>query len=236
MVVLTPKPEPGLKSIDNSSCELIIDLKPIEQKVVPKELETRQQSNAGAQDQTKSATTEFDAVNGRPLVSNGVNHCNVYSNGAVDDVILGGIAIPPPVLPQAKPLPIEPEDFFDLVVLLAATPNNFIVVPFKNASEDSEFYKLKKEMYEFYEKEENKDDIPPELIKKGLFVAAKANNMWYRVEIMSVLSHNPFQVIGYLCDYGEHKTFSSENIQPLYNCFRFLPMQAIRASLASNSH
>ena len=154
-------------------------------------------------------------------------------NGTVEDVIFGGKPIPPPVLPPVKPVPVQEEDFFDVVVLAAANPYNFIVVPYKNVNESSEFYNLKSKMLEMYAKEENHIELPPSIIQKGIFVAAKEGNMWYRVKVVSVLSESPFLVVGYLCDFGEHKTFDLQNIQPLYNCFRSLPMQAIRASLAS---
>ena len=217
---VTPKSE-GLK------VEPLVDLKPKSENnnSVPKIPDNRCHLN-GVNDQTKSAvigSATSDSVN---LIE--------FSNGAADDVIFGGIPIPPPILPLIKPRPVNEEDFFDVVVVLAATPSNFVVVPFKNATNDSDFYKLKKQMSIMYEKEENKIELPPQVIKKGLFMAAKAQNTWYRVEVMSVLSEDPFQMIGYLIDFGEHKTFSLENIQPLYNCFRALPMQAIRASLASN--
>ena len=206
--------------------ELLIDIMSEQINSVPNQTENRPLLNYGAGDQTKSGSKEQSAPNN-------VNHVNEVSNGGPEDVIFGGLPIPPPILPQIKPLPINPEDFFDVVVVLAATPSNFIVVPFKNATDGSEFYDLKYKMCELYEKEENKIELPKEFIKKGLFVAAKAKNMWYRVEVMSMLSDDPFQVIGYLCDFGEHMAFALENIQPLYNCFRDLPMQALRATLAS---
>lgn len=159
-----------------------------------------------------------------------------FMNGTVEDVIFGGKPIPPPVLPPVKPIPVKEEDFFDVVVLLAANPYNFIVAPFKNMSKSSEFFNLKQKMHEMYDKEENRIELPPSVIQKGIFVAAKEKDKWYRVRVVSVLSESPFLVVGYLCDVGEHKTFDLHNIQPLYNCFRSLPMQAIRATLASTTH
>ena len=222
---VTPKSEaPPVK------VEPLVDLRPselTEHNSVPKLPEESRRQMNGAGDQTKSATNGSAATNG-------ADHLMEFINSTSEDVIYGGKPIPPPVLPLIKPMPINAEDFFDVVVVLAATPFNFIVVPYKNATDGSDFHELKYKMCEMYEKEENKIDLPPEMIKKGLFFAAKSNNMWYRVQVMSVLSVDPFQMIGYLCDYGEHKAFPLDNIQPLYGCFRDLPMQAIRASLASN--
>ncbi len=193
------------------------------------------------------ATIDSTVING----NNGVNHIviNGISNEKLnytddksvnnlcdvgsDDVIFGGNPIPSPVLPAVKPNPVNADDFFDLIVLLAANPFNFIVIPFKNINTNSEFNRLKQLMHDFYEKEENHIELPHTVIKKNLYVAGKYRNNWYRIQVKEIYCENPFEVICYLVDYGEHQNFTLKDLQPLFNEFRALPMQAMRAALAS---
>ncbi|CAG2122657.1 unnamed protein product, partial [Medioppia subpectinata] len=112
-----------------------------------------------------------------------------------------------------------------------ATPKNFIVVPFDNVAVGSAFLRLKQSMQEFYETDDNRIELSPALVHNGLYVAGKARDTWYRMQVRNVC-RDPFQVIGYLCDYGEQLILDIKDIQPLYSQFRDLPAQAIRASLA----
>lgn len=150
-----------------------------------------------------------------------------------DDVIFGGKPIPKPILPSVKPNPKNAEDFFDLLVLLAATPNHFIVIPFDNINSNSKFNQMKQRMHDLYEKEENRIELPENVITKGLFIAGKYKHMWYRIQVKEIINRNPFQVMCLLVDYGEIQSFDLRDIQPLYNEFRELPIQAIKASLAT---
>jgi hypothetical protein len=153
-----------------------------------------------------------------------------------DNVLAGSRPIPAPVLPSVNPTPTRNEDFYDVVVLLVATPKNFIVVPFDNVSIGSAFAELKQRMHDFYERDDNRIDLTADVVSEGLYVAGKARECWYRMEVKNVISREPFQVVTYLCDYGEHLTLDVKDIQPLYNTFRDLPAQAIRASLAGKPH
>ncbi|XP_054158891.1 uncharacterized protein LOC128957195 [Oppia nitens] len=144
-----------------------------------------------------------------------------------DNVLSGGRPIPPPLLPD-----VNPEEYFDIFVLLSATPKNFIVVPFANTAHNSPFQKLKSKMLDFYDNVDNHIDLTAELIVNGIYIATKARDEWFRAQVKSVISRDPFQVITYLVDYGEHLTVDIKDIQPLYTMFRELPAQALRASLA----
>jgi len=190
---------------------------------------------------TKNQSNNTTAINGNNTVNQSNNSedkmlsaLNICDNGS-DDVIFGGRPISKPVLPAIKPNPSSPDEYFDLVVLLPATPSNFVVIPFANISPNSEFHRMKLRMHDLYEKEDNHIELPHNVITKGLYCAGKYNRIWNRIQVKEIVNQNPFSVICLLVDYGDHQTFELKDIQPLYNEFRVLPMQAIKASLYSNS-
>lgn len=150
------------------------------------------------------------------------------------DVLKAGKAIPEADLPLVKPTPKSENDYFDVCVVLAATPYNFYVQAHSNLQAKSPYDNLKNEMREFYNNDENKIELNPDLLVTGMFAAAKFNDTWYRVQIESLIQKNTsnMQLMCLFVDYGEMHVLEVGHVQPLFTQFRNVPKQAIRASLA----
>lgn len=152
------------------------------------------------------------------------------------DVLKDGAPLPPAVLPKIAPNPKLDSDYFDVCVVMSANPSHFYVQDYNSSSTAaSPYMRLQAEMLEFYNNEENQMDLPAALIENGMYVAGKYSDAWYRVQIESVIAKDTsnMQLMCLLVDCGEMHMLELKDIQPLFNQFRSLPTQAIRASLAS---
>lgn len=134
-----------------------------------------------------------------------------------------------PVTLKLPPVP-EEGNVFDVFVTLAAHPHNFIVQPLDSCSElDS----LMKEMLSFYSSEENQLEMDKSMLRKNDFYAAlHSDSNWYRVRIEEIFHGNPVLVAVYYVDFGDINPVCISKLQPLYQKFKQLPCQAIKASLA----
>lgn len=154
--------------------------------------------------------------------------------GSVDlelDLINGGLVIPPfePTDPR------DDEGFFEAQVTLVASPSKFWVQNASSLKEDSLYMKMLVALRLFYMNEDNHIGIPSVLVKKGMVVAAKHVDMWWRAKIHSVIPNdeNPDQTKLMVCliDSAEMAQVNITDIQPLMNDFRKVPIQAARCAL-----
>ncbi|CAL1271624.1 unnamed protein product [Larinioides sclopetarius] len=81
---------------------------------------------------------------------------------------------------------------------------------------------------------ENLIEMHPTLLKVDGFYAAlhSQDNSWYRVQLMSVSPSEPYMAVVFYVDFGDMNTVTLQNLQKLWNQFRNLPCQAIKASLS----
>ncbi|GIY61170.1 tudor domain-containing protein 7, partial [Caerostris extrusa] len=142
----------------------------------------------------------------------------------------------PDAYEDASPIPISPPgvptegEMFDVFVTMAATPHNFVVQPLKSASEMN---KLMNQMQQFYSVEDNLIEMHPSLLKANHFYAAlHSDESWYRVRLVSFNTSEPVMAAVYYVDFGDFNSVTLQNLQKLYNQFRNLPCQAIKASLS----
>ncbi|XP_055939248.1 tudor domain-containing protein 7A-like [Argiope bruennichi] len=147
---------------------------------------------------------------------------NIKSPDAYDDE--SPAPLNPPVVPNKG-------EIFDVYVTMAATPQNFVVQPLKSAPQMTE---LMRQMNQFYSIEENLIDMHPTLLKENGYYAAlhSQDNSWYRVQLLSVSPSEPYLAAVYYVDFGDINTVTLQNLQKLWNQFRNLPCQAIKATLS----
>ncbi|RWS09472.1 tudor domain-containing protein 7-like isoform X2 [Dinothrombium tinctorium] len=188
--------------------------------------------------QSTSRQSSLTPINGNENSDSALEEINLNAsklNISGDDNVFGSTeAIPEPLLPRIVPNPILDNDFFDVYVSLAATPSNFTVQTYESTLKDSQFQKLMEDMFNFYEQDENRIELHPDLIKPGQFICVKwlEDQYWYRVRVETICSRDPFIIVGYFVDYGDMHNIELKNVQPLFTQFRRLPMQALKASLA----
>lgn len=144
------------------------------------------------------------------------------------DVINGGVPIETPVLPAEGVRHL-------LECTLVSHPGHFYV-KFVNAAYDTALANMKS----FYNSDEH-IDLSVDVLKSGQYFAAarlKAGSSdpekeWIRVQLLHVESADLINCL--LIDQGCFGVFKIADLQPLYNQFRSVPKQAIRASLSGMS-
>ncbi|KAH7981648.1 hypothetical protein HPB52_000423 [Rhipicephalus sanguineus] len=145
----------------------------------------------------------------------------------------------PPMLDEesfkAKPLPVlqfrTPVFFLDVKVTDAANPQSFT---FQLVDKRAELEALMSEMQSYYAAEGSSTfprGLPEALLRKGHYYAGyHSDKIWYRVLVQKV--QGPLMASVYFVDYGLYGMMLPSELQPLWQRFRRLPVQAIHASLA----
>ncbi|XP_077519206.1 tudor domain-containing protein 7A-like isoform X1 [Amblyomma americanum] len=136
---------------------------------------------------------------------------------------------------QGKPLaaPQLPKvgSFIDINITEAANPLNFTCQLYGQGTALDE---LMAEMLSFYEAEGSSafpEGLPEALLRKGHYYAGRhVDKSWYRVLVQQV--QGPLMASVYFVDYGDYSMMQPSELQPLWQRFRHLPVQAIQASLA----
>ena len=113
----------------------------------------------------------------------------------------------------------------------AINPYNFYVRWVEDEKLQAEFEKMKKDMQEFYENEEDRLELELQVMLEKQFYAVKNENKWHRARLDKLL--NPMPPMFYLVDVGRIHQIEVRNIQPLYTQFRDKPIAAIKASLSN---
>lgn len=131
----------------------------------------------------------------------------------------------------APPLP-EPGSYLDVNVTEAAHPLNFTC---QQWLQGAELEALMADMQSFYAAEGSSafpEGLPEALLHTGGCYAGHhaQHNCWYRVLVQQV--QGPQMISVYFVDYGDYSLMQPSELQPLWQRFRQLPAQAIRASLA----
>ncbi|XP_065284174.2 tudor domain-containing protein 7B-like isoform X1 [Dermacentor albipictus] len=136
---------------------------------------------------------------------------------------------------QGKPL-AAPElpgvgDYLDVNVTEAANPLNFTC---QSWTHGAQLDALMSEMQSFYAAEGSSafpEGLPEALLRKGRYYAGRhMDKCWYRVLVQQV--QGPLMASVYFVDYGDYGMMQPSELQPLWQRFRHLPVQAIQASLA----
>ncbi|XP_058793772.1 tudor domain-containing protein 7A-like [Phymastichus coffea] len=126
-------------------------------------------------------------------------------------------------IPEIPPI----NQYFDVIITMAAHPSNFTVQPLHSVNE------LKKLMLDLSAvcNAYNGPPLTSSNVKVGSMYAARYDNdgKWYRAYLSKILGKTICAV--YFCDYGDYRAVSLEHLQPLANQFYDLPYQAIKAKL-----
>ncbi|XP_011505698.1 PREDICTED: tudor domain-containing protein 7B [Ceratosolen solmsi marchali] len=116
--------------------------------------------------------------------------------------------------------------YFDVYIVMAAHPGNFIVQPLQSIRELKKLMSDLSDVCESY----TGSPITPGSVKVGSMYAVKYDDgKWYRGYVSQIIAKNICAI--HFCDYGDYRTVFLENLQPLQNQFYDLPYQAIRAKL-----
>lgn len=167
---------------------------------------------------TTSDTTDVPIMPPAP-----VTHSST-SGGDQYDVITGGVPI------EGATLPVGGEKH-PLRCTLVSHPGHFYVTFVDPASEA-----VLASMNEFYNLEEHLIELSVELLKPGQYFAAcrtrppTSVKEWIRVQLQSVEGAELINCL--LIDEGCFGIFKIGDLQPLYNQFRAVAKQAVRASLS----
>lgn len=133
--------------------------------------------------------------------------------------------------PLAAPKLPEVGNYLDVYVTEAANPLNFTC---QSWNEGSELDALMAEMQSFYAAEGSSafpEGLPEALLCEGRYYAGRhVDQNWYRVLVQQV--QGPQMASVYFVDYGDYGMMEPSELQPLWQRFRHLPVQAIQASLA----
>ncbi|XP_026481498.1 tudor domain-containing protein 7A-like [Ctenocephalides felis] len=136
---------------------------------------------------------------------------------------------------KSKSLP-EPkipcvESYFPVTVIMAASPENFVVQPCSKDNQD--FRNMMKELQVVCDN--NKSSIPAsQEIEKGNIYAGKyTDGIWYRVQVTEIAREN--LVVVYFCDYGDYDVMKFDDLQKLSPHFLRVPYNALRARLGAVS-
>ncbi|KAG7205807.1 hypothetical protein KM043_007752 [Ampulex compressa] len=117
-------------------------------------------------------------------------------------------------------------NFFDVHVVMAANPGNFIVQPFA----DKEVLKAMMNQLQVACNAYKGSNPMLQSVKIGQFCAGlHINGQWYRVYISDIIDKNTVTV--YFCDVGDVLVLQVNKLQPLQSQFFELPYQAIKARL-----
>lgn len=141
-----------------------------------------------------------------------------------EEGLLQGKPLAPPKLPAVG-------SFIDINVTEAANPLNFTCQLYGQGTVLDD---LMAEMLSFYEAEGSSafpEGLPEALLRKGHYYAGRhVDKAWYRVLVQQV--QGPLMASVYFVDYGDYSMMQPSELQPLWQRFRHLPVQAIQASLA----
>ncbi len=172
-------------------------------------------------------STEFDLF---PALPTGLSSPDNSINGSpakIRNGVTDGSGEPGSGIPSAI-LPPDGEQF-DVKVTCAVSPSNFIVQPY---NESEKLALLMEEMDSFYNKDENVQEMTPDCMEEGAYLAGRhSDGYWYRIRITKMIDHASAAVR--LVDYGDLSMLNLCDMQPLWAKFRQLPLQAINAKLAN---
>lgn len=133
--------------------------------------------------------------------------------------------------PLAAPELPEVGNYLDVYVTEAANPLNFTC---QSWNDGSQLDALMAEMQSFYAAEGSSafpEGLPEALLCEGRYYAGRhVDQNWYRVLVQQV--QGPQMASVYFVDYGDYGMMEPSELQPLWQRFRHLPVQAIQASLA----
>lgn len=137
--------------------------------------------------------------------------------------------------PLAAPLLPEVGAYLDVNVTEAANPLNFTC---QQWLQGAQLEALMSDMQSFYAAEGSSafpEGLPEALLHRGGYYAGRhaTDHCWYRVLVQQV--QGPLMASVYFVDYGDYGLMQPSELQPLWQRFRNLPAQAIRASLADVS-
>jgi len=195
--------------------------------------------NAGSTEQTTneyqvSNTSMFSAQNPSenwtPTIKD--SNCNIVNNNDIEvsqgsgaiasehDNFTSSTKVAGPVIPSVG-------SYFDVVVPMAVSPDNFIVQPYLQSQN---LKTLSTDMKSFYQ---DTDSQPEEFLKcevGDFFAASNIGGEWYRMMVTKVI--NKYKVGVKYIDFGYLGVTDISKLRILHNRFKTLPIQAVSAKLA----
>eukprot|EP00095_Tigriopus_kingsejongensis_P000637 maker-scaffold275_size226830-snap-gene-1.31 protein:Tk00637 transcript:maker-scaffold275_size226830-snap-gene-1.31-mRNA-1 annotation:"tdrd7" len=160
------------------------------------------------------------------LASSSSTHSSSSSGPTSMDAILpADLGLLKELVPAAMP---DVGEYFDISIVLAASPSNFVVQPWRQGNE---FNQLQGDINVFYSNPKNHRPVTKTDLEQDKFFAIRhEDKSWYRVKVTSMLDE--FTASVRFVDFGDASMVCVDNFQLLWSQFRNLPMQAISAKLA----
>ncbi|CAB3382000.1 Hypothetical predicted protein [Cloeon dipterum] len=130
---------------------------------------------------------------------------------------------------KTLPSPKIPEvgGYLDVIVVMAASPCNFIVQPYEQSHE---LQNLMLELQNLLGVDKGVKLQSGEVREGGVYAAKHHDGKWYRAQVNNLLKGDHFA--SYLVDFGDHIVVSIDKLRVLPQNFCALPYQAIKARLS----
>ncbi|XP_059480281.1 tudor domain-containing protein 7B isoform X2 [Neocloeon triangulifer] len=128
--------------------------------------------------------------------------------------------LPPPKIPEVG-------GYLDVIVVMAASPCNYIVQPYEHSNE---LQNLMVELQNLLGVDKGVKLQPGEVREGGVYAAKHHDGKWYRALVNNLLKGDHFA--SYLMDFGDHVVVSLDKLRVLPQNFCALPYQAVKAKLA----
>lgn len=221
----------GASQEDHESAANILDGKDASNKTV-----TEDKSATASKEEKTVKTTEKAESLQKPVPKSAIVEPKVIefkpsSNSDPNDVITGGMPIPPPSLPWSSE---QPEKLHRLACTLVSHPGHFYI-RFDNADDAKQLASLD----EFYNSDEA-IELTVDVLRPGQYFAVRriqpssSRREWVRAQLLHIESADMLNCL--LIDEGCFGVFRLADLQPLYSPFRGVPKQAIRAEIQGKSH
>lgn len=173
---------------------------------------------------TIGPTGDGPSISGMTSPLSELTALSLISSPELDEEGLQGKPLAAPELPEVG-------EYLDVNVTEAANPLNFTC---QSWAHGAQLDALMSEMQSFYAAEGSSafpEGLPEALLRKGRYYAGRhMDKSWYRVLVQQV--QGPLMASVYFVDYGDYGMMQPSELQPLWQRFRHLPVQAIQASLA----
>ncbi|XP_058055027.1 tudor domain-containing protein 5-like [Anopheles bellator] len=115
---------------------------------------------------------------------------------------------------------------FDVKVVIASSPNYFIVQPYANAQQ---LNRMMHELQDFCM--QKAQPVRKENVRQNeVYAALNTDGHWYRVSVINILV-GPTPIHVFFCDFGRIGVLDVSALRMLPANFRVLPQQAIKAKL-----
>ncbi|CAH1132782.1 unnamed protein product [Ceutorhynchus assimilis] len=135
---------------------------------------------------------------------------------------------PVPSTGSLKCPPLKVNAFFEVKVVMAVSPYNFIVQPHEF---ELQLNTMMERLQEKCEKAEYGKIKVEDIVPGNIYASKHEDGIWYRANVIKVVNSGT-SVSVFFCDFGNYQTLSVNSIVPLDSEFLELPYMALKAKLA----